>query len=93
MAWTIEATRLTIDSLTMLMIVTSLLIVDSRWNSIFMFSRLWSNIDKVLLRKERYCRSSWETSLFPLCIMSVTATEWHDVVRQDGYYPAVAARS
>jgi hypothetical protein len=60
-----------------------MLVINPRWNSFSLASRLWNDIDKVLLSEEGYRWSGRETSLFPLYTASVGVKKWWNRILQE----------
>jgi hypothetical protein len=71
--WAIKTTRWAGGSQGEWVVRVSALVIQSGWNSFSLASRLWNDIDKVLLSEEGYHWSGRETSLFPLYVSSVGA--------------------
>jgi hypothetical protein len=81
--WAIKTTRLAGGSQGEWIVCTSVLAINPGWNSFSLASRLWNDIDKVLLSEEGYRWSGRETSLFPLYISSVGAKKWWNRILQE----------
>ena len=81
--WAIKTTRLAGGSQSEWIVCTSVLAMGPGWNSFSLASRLWNDIDKVLLSEEGYRWSGRETSLFPLYILSVRAKKWWNRILQE----------
>jgi hypothetical protein len=81
--WDINTTRLAGGSQGEWIVCTSVLAINPGWNSFSLASRLWNDIDKVLLSEEGYRWSGRETSFFPLYILSVGVKKWWNRILQE----------